>query len=103
MQCVDLVLMPSIWWENSPVVIQEALRNRRPIVCSDIGGMAEKVRDGIDGFHFPVGNSIALSSLLLRLAKAPGRLKAIADSMHVPVASTQIIAEHERLYGALLS
>jgi glycosyltransferase involved in cell wall biosynthesis len=103
MQCVDLVLMPSIWWENSPVVIQEALRNRRPIVCSDIGGMAEKVRDGIDGFHFPVGNSIALSSLLLRLAKAPGRLKAIADSMHVPVASTEIIAEHERLYGALLS
>jgi glycosyltransferase involved in cell wall biosynthesis len=103
MQCVDVVLIPSIWWENSPVVIQEALRNRRPIVCSDIGGMAEKVRDGIDGFHFPVGNSIALTSLLVRLAKAPARLKAITASMHVPVASTEIIAQHEQLYGALLS
>jgi glycosyltransferase involved in cell wall biosynthesis len=103
MQSVHAVLVPSIWWENSPVVIQEALRNRRPIICSDIGGMAEKVRDGIDGFHFPVGNSIALSSLLLRLAKTPARLKAIAASMHVPVASTEIIAQHERLYEALLA
>jgi glycosyltransferase involved in cell wall biosynthesis len=68
MQSVHAVLVPSIWWENSPVVIQEALRNKRPVICSDIGGMAEKVRDGLDGFHFPVGNSIALASLLRELA-----------------------------------
>ena len=103
MQSVDVVVMPSIWWENSPVVIQEALRNRRPIVCSDIGGMAEKVRDGIDGFHFPVGNVVALTSLLVRLAKSPARLKAITGSMHQPVASTEIIAQHEQLYTSLLA
>jgi glycosyltransferase involved in cell wall biosynthesis len=68
MQGVHAVLVPSIWWENSPVVIQEALRNRRPVICSDIGGMAEKVRDGIDGFHFSVGSSMALASLLRELA-----------------------------------
>jgi glycosyltransferase involved in cell wall biosynthesis len=49
MRGVDAVVVPSIWWENSPLVIQEALASRRPIICSDIGGMAEKVRDGIDG------------------------------------------------------
>ncbi len=103
MQSVDVVVMPSIWWENSPVVIQEALRNRRPIICSDIGGMAEKVRDGIDGFHFPVGNVIALTSLLVRLAKTPARLKAVSESMHAPVASKEIVAQHVRLYDALLS
>ena len=70
MNSVDLVLVPSIWWENSPMVIQEALRNRRPVVCSDIGGMAEKVVDGRDGFSFPVGNPVALASLLRRLAGA---------------------------------
>ncbi len=69
MQSVHAVLVPSIWWENSPVVIQEALRNRRPVICSDIGGMAEKVRDGIDGFHFPVGNAMALASLLRQLSE----------------------------------
>ncbi|MFI4981138.1 MAG: glycosyltransferase, partial [Nevskiales bacterium] len=46
MHTVDVILVPSIWWENSPVVIQECLRNRRPILCSNIGGMVEKVRPG---------------------------------------------------------
>jgi glycosyltransferase involved in cell wall biosynthesis len=103
MHSVDLVLTPSIWWENSPVVIQEALRNRRPIVCSDIGGMAEKVRDGLDGFHFPVGNCVALVSLLLKLAEAPERLAEIANTMRRPGAAGEITSQHERLYASLLS
>jgi glycosyltransferase involved in cell wall biosynthesis len=43
MQSVDMVIVPSIWWENSPVVIQEAFRNGTKVICSDIGGMLEKV------------------------------------------------------------
>jgi glycosyltransferase involved in cell wall biosynthesis len=102
MRSVDAVLMPSIWWENSPVVIQEALRNRRPVVCSDIGGMAEKIRDGVDGFHFPVGNSAALSSLLLRLAKSPAKLMALRSTMRCPGTTRDIIARHWELYSELL-
>jgi glycosyltransferase involved in cell wall biosynthesis len=76
MQSVHAVLVPSLWWENSPLVIQEALRNRRPVICSDIGGMAEKVRDGLDGFHFAAGNIMALTSLLRGLA---GNRKPLAE------------------------
>jgi len=47
----DWVLVPSIWWENSPMVIQEAFTYGRPVICSNIGGMAEKVRHGVDGWH----------------------------------------------------
>ena len=39
----DVIVAPSVWWENSPVVIREARRNRIPIICSDIGGMAETI------------------------------------------------------------
>jgi len=81
MQSVHAVLVPSIWWENSPVVIQEALRNRRPVICSDIGGMAEKVRGGIDGFHFPVGSAMALTSMLRQLATHREKLAALAARM----------------------
>lgn len=56
---VDWVVIPSIWWENSPMVIQEAFVHGRPVICSDIGGMAEKVRHGVDGLHVPVGNVLA--------------------------------------------
>jgi len=44
MKDVDWVIVPSTWWENSPVVIQEAFLHGRPVICSDIGGMAEKQR-----------------------------------------------------------
>jgi glycosyltransferase involved in cell wall biosynthesis len=93
MRGVHAVLVPSIWWENSPVVIQEALRNRRPVICSDIGGMAEKIRDGIDGFHFPVGNSIALASLLRELATDRSILSDLVSQMSgVPVVQSSLAA-----------
>ena len=40
---IDWVVVPSRWWENSPLVIQEAFMHGRPVICSGIGGMAEKV------------------------------------------------------------
>src|SRR4029077_20595416 len=52
MRELDWVVVPSTWWENSPLVIQEAFHHRRPVVCSDIGGMAEKVEDDVNGLHF---------------------------------------------------
>jgi glycosyltransferase involved in cell wall biosynthesis len=102
MQSVDIVVVPSIWWENSPVVIQEALRNRRPILCSDIGGMAEKVRDGLDGFHYPVGNSVALSSLLLRIADKPTQLADFDRTMRVPSTVEDATDRFEQLYSSIL-
>jgi glycosyltransferase involved in cell wall biosynthesis len=56
----DYVVVPSLWWENSPVVIQEAYAIGRPVIVTGIGGMAEKVIDGVTGLHFGVGDHIDL-------------------------------------------
>jgi glycosyltransferase involved in cell wall biosynthesis len=61
MRSVDWVVVPSTWWENSPVVIQEARAAGVPVLCSNIGGMSEKVRPGLDGAHFLVGSSADLA------------------------------------------
>jgi glycosyltransferase involved in cell wall biosynthesis len=61
MKGVGWVVVPSIWWENSPVVIQEAKRAGTPLIVSDIGGMAEKVLDGVDGLHFKRGSPVDLA------------------------------------------
>ena len=37
-------------------MIAEAHAHGRPVICSNIGGMAEAVRDGVDGLHFPAGD-----------------------------------------------
>ena len=98
---VDAVVVPSVWWENSPVVIQEALRNRRPVICSDLGGMAEKVRDGQDGFHFPAGNAAALADLLAGLAAERSRLGAVAKTLAAPATPAQTLDAHLDLYRRL--
>jgi glycosyltransferase involved in cell wall biosynthesis len=68
MEKVDWVVVPSIWWENSPLVIQEAFMYGRPVICSDIGGMAEKVRDGVDGLHVRAGDPESLGETIARAA-----------------------------------
>ena len=101
MRGVDVVLLPSIWWENSPVVIEEALRNRQPVICADIGGMAEKIRPGVDGLHFPVGDTVALVALLRGLAREPGKLASLRQTMRRPAAPEATVAKHLDLYAAL--
>lgn len=69
MRDIAWAVVPSTWWENSPLVIQEAFMHRRPVICSNIGGMAEKVRDGVDGLHFRVGDPADLARTLRRAAQ----------------------------------
>jgi glycosyltransferase involved in cell wall biosynthesis len=71
MRDIDWVVVPSIWWENSPLVIQEAFLHGRPVICSDIGGMAEKVSDGVNGMHFRVGDAGSLASAIRRAVASP--------------------------------
>ncbi|MGL5099725.1 MAG: glycosyltransferase, partial [Fusobacteriaceae bacterium] len=62
MEATDWMIIPSVWWENSPIVIQEAFNHGRPIICSDIGGMAEKINDNINGMYFRARNANSLCS-----------------------------------------
>lgn len=81
----DWVVMPSIWWENSPLVIQEAFRQKVPIIASDIGGMAEKIEHGKTGFLFSVGQPSALASVLKYIIENPGESKSLAQNILPPL------------------
>lgn len=77
---IDALVVPSIWFENAPLVILEALRSGVPVIASDIGGMRELVRDGETGFRFPVGSAADLRHLLLGCIRAPSRLRSLRPS-----------------------
>jgi len=66
MRDVDWIVAPSIWWENDPLVLQEALAAGRPVIASDIGGMAEAVRRQSLGLLAPEGDADALAATLTR-------------------------------------
>jgi glycosyltransferase involved in cell wall biosynthesis len=70
----DLLVVPSLWFENRPLVILEALASRTPLCVSDLGGLVELVEDGDAGWRFPVGNAGALASRRADLIDDPGPL-----------------------------
>ncbi|MBW9064342.1 glycosyltransferase family 4 protein [Rhizobium herbae] len=102
MRSVDWVVLPSVWWENSPVVIQEALLHGRPMICSDIGGMAEKVRDGKDGLHFRAGSSQDLADRIVEVLGDTQIWERLRVSMRQPADRLGCAREHLKLYRALL-
>ncbi len=102
MAAVDWVVVPSIWWENAPLVIQEAFLHGRPVLCSDVGGMAEAVRDAIDGLHVPVGDAAALAQAMHRAAEEPDLWRRLACNIATPRTVADAAADHAALYADLL-
>jgi glycosyltransferase involved in cell wall biosynthesis len=100
MGAIDWVVVPSVWWENSPLVIQEAFAHRRPVICGDVGGMAEKVRSSLDGFHFAVGSPAALVDLILRIVEDRTVWDRLQKTIAVPLTVEQSALRHIELYRA---
>lgn len=63
----NVVVFPSICFENSPYVIREAMAAGRPVVGSDTGGVSEMVEESKTGFIVPIGNSEKIAERVNRL------------------------------------
>lgn len=94
MMGVDWVLVPSIWWENSPMVIQEAFVCGRPVIASDIGGMAEKVHDGVSGLTVPAGNVLQWRATLKEAAQYVEQWDRLRAGIAKPLTHAAIAEEH---------
>lgn len=101
MATADWVIVPSRWYENAPLTIQEAFHHGRPVLCSDIGGMAEAVRADHDGLHFTAGDPAALAEAMVRAMDTPGLWDTLRDQRPAVPAMSACAAEHLALYDAL--
>jgi len=71
----DVLVVPSIWYENSPLTVHEAWLAGVPVVASGHGGLAELVRHDIDGLHFTPDDAASLRRALVRLHTEEGLLE----------------------------
>jgi glycosyltransferase involved in cell wall biosynthesis len=100
MRRVGWVVVPSIWWENSPLVIQEAFNHRRPVICSNIGGMAEKVESQRTGLHFIAGDTLDLARRVEQACN-PQLWIALRDRIEPPLSISRSVQEHLAVYRDL--
>jgi glycosyltransferase involved in cell wall biosynthesis len=70
----DVVVVPSIWYENSPIAIMEALTTGTPVVTANLGGMPELVQHEVNGLLFKAGDEGDLAKQLQRLLDEPNLL-----------------------------
>ena len=99
----DCLIVPSLWWENAPFVIREAYARGRPVIASNLGGMAESVRDGVDGLLFPVGDTAALAACIQRLHEEPGLLERLRAGIRPPTYHAEHLAQMDVLYAQALT
>lgn len=105
---VDCIVVPSIWVENSPLVIHEALQVRIPVITANIGGMAEYVHHEVNGLLFEHRNEESLSKQMQRLVNNPSWAKKLglrgyiqSQNGNIPSIKNHII-EIEKIYNSLL-
>lgn len=75
---MDVLVVPSLWLESSPLVVHEAFQAGVPVVAARIGGLADLVEDGESGLLYQARDDAALAAVLRRLAEEPGLLERLA-------------------------
>jgi glycosyltransferase involved in cell wall biosynthesis len=98
---VDWVVVPSIWWENAPLVISEAFRAGRPVLCSGIGGMAEMVEDDVNGLHFRPNDPADLARVMRRAMTEPGLWARLSANLPAVPTIKDSARAHLELYNGL--
>ena len=100
LQSIDVVVIPSLWYENQPLVASEALASNVPIVVSDVGGITETVKENFNGFTFRMGDSRNLTETLQKIADCPEILNPLKDNINQMIFPTveQEAYAYERIY-----
>jgi glycosyltransferase involved in cell wall biosynthesis len=72
---LDVLVMPSLWYENSPLVVLSSFALKTPVVASNVGSLADLIEHGTNGLLFKMGDEDDLALQLRRLIEDPSLLK----------------------------
>ena len=100
---VDVVVVPSIWYENSPLAIHEAHMAGVPVIGSATGGIPEHVRDSVDGRTFPAGDVDALAACLRGVVEDPESLARWERATIAPKTMEAHVLEIESIYREVVT
>jgi len=95
---IDVLVVPSLWYENNPLVVSSAFAAGVPVVASDVPGISHLVEDGVNGFLFRRGDEEALTKCLRRFVQEPGILSKFRGNVAPVKSITENGAELESLY-----
>lgn len=100
---LDVLVIPSLWYENTPLVLYSAQAARVPVVATDLGGLNEVITDGENGFLFERGDVKGLSDIIRMLCNDRSVVKRLSDHAGKPKSTSSYVDELERIYDDLIN
>jgi glycosyltransferase involved in cell wall biosynthesis len=99
---IDVLVLPSLWYENRPLVIQEAFASNVLVIASDIGGMKEAMEGGGKGLLFKAGDAKDLANKILYCVKNPEFINECKEYLkdYKPKSMREHADEIERVYNS---
>ncbi len=85
---MDALVVPSQWHENNPRVIQEAFAAQTPVIASNVGGITEFTRHGVDGLLFQYNEVDDLQEQLCSMISDPTLIARLREGI-LPVKTIQ--------------
>lgn len=79
---IDVAVIPSLWEDCSPIVLNELKLSKTPIIGSKIGGIEEAINHEVNGYLFTPGNVTELSSYMNQFIKNPNKIRHFMESMN---------------------
>jgi len=99
---IDVLVIPSRWHENSPLVLLYALATRTPVIVSAVKGMTEFVRDGENGLTFKRGSLAELTDVMEKIMKNPKIIENFSQKADYRKTISDYVEEIELLYKEIL-
>jgi len=103
MKEISVLVVPSIYYENYPLVLLIALAYRVPIIASRIGGIPEVVQDGTNGFLFEPGDSNQLAAIIEKITEEPVIVQRLREKIVSPRRIEEEALDYENMYRRLTS
>jgi glycosyltransferase involved in cell wall biosynthesis len=100
---LDALVVPSLWYENTPLVIYSAQAAGCPVIVSDLAGMTEPIGHEDNGLAFQPGNAAALAQTILRLYQDRGLLESLSKHARPPRSTEEYARQIESVYGEILA
>jgi glycosyltransferase involved in cell wall biosynthesis len=98
---LDVLVVSSIWYENTPLVIYSAQAAGCPVIASNLGGMAEVVKHNDNGLLFTPGSSPELAECIKLLARNRERVRQLS-TVTKPKSISQYVSELLQTYKEIV-
>ncbi len=100
---LDVLVVPSIWYENTPLVIYSAHATGTPVIATNLGGMSEVVHHGVNGLLFEKGDSTGLKKLLEMIIEDRTLLDKLSKNIVPPPSISDYVDGIEKVYSEVLA